>query len=577
MARVVSSDSYSSATYTIIIRHYANGGDTAPSNVSKSGSSSSKSVTIKGNISSTLPTRNGYRFIGYAKSSGGSVVYQPGNQVSYTFSRSATYSHQTSYQEGDVIYVTNHYTCANQSQYINLYAKWEAAGSTVTASDGTLGTQQTLTINKADPSYTHTLRYSFAGQTGTIAENVDSSYNWTPPLSLADYIPSAESGACTIYCDTYDGSTLYSTSQTSIILSVPASVKCTISAVTLTDTDTSVATKFSAFVQGKSAIQVAGTFVQGSGSPTYGATVASVSVNINGQTLVGNNAITSVLQTSGTNAYSVTITDTRGRTDTYTSTFNVLPYTSPSISATAERNATTNSAIDVSYTWTISAVSNLNDKTITITLELADGTYVDEEVVTPGTYTGSGTYQFTGTDISDQYNVIVEVEDFFGSAQTTSAIPAVGSRIYHISATDKTIARHGANPEDGADHQFFDEVFHGATEHKGKVVLSNGQELGKSLWSNSSGWNSGSIQVADFSKYTYFAVRVASYDIKIICMSDGTHFRGAGGYAANSTNVATMYINCTYSGDNLSWGYCASFNRSGNGQGLKITEIIGLF
>ena len=561
---------YSAGTYTVTIRHYANGGDTAPANVSKSGSSSASSVTIKANISTTLPTRAGYRFLGYAKSSGGSVVYQPGDQVKYTFTRSATYERQESYVEDDITYVTVYYRASNQTQYINLYAKWEAAGSTVSASDNTLGTQQTITVNRADPSYTHTIRYSFAGQTGTIATGVTTSCTWTPPLSLSDYIPSSESAACTIYCDTYlSDQTLYSTSQTTITLSVPSTVKCTISSVSLAEQNTDVSTKFSAFVQTKSELSVTGTFVQGSGSPTYGATVESVSININGQTLIGNGSITNLLQTSGTNAYSMTITDSRGRTDTYTGTFNVLAYNAPSISSTAERDATTNSKINVAYSWNISAVSDLNDKSITFTLE-SNGIVEDTDTITPASYSGTGTYSFTGTDISEPYSVTVECEDYFTTVQTSSQISAVGSRILHMSATDKTIAFHGANESDGKDHEHFPIVFHD------KIEIGVGCEPLKTLWTGS--WSSGDKTIAGLDKYTLFIVEMDGQGTRMLVISPpaASYFRGIGGYSSSSSNHTTYFIGANKSGTTLTMVNCHSVNQSGSVTARTVSAIIGV-
>lgn len=561
---------YSSGTYTVTIRHYANGGDTAPSNVSKSGSSSAATVTIRANISSTLPTRAGHRFLGWATSAGGAVKYQPGDQVSYTFSRSATFTRQDREEPGDGnVYIFDYYTTSNQTQYINLYAKWEAAGSTVTASDGTLGVQQTITVNRADPSYTHTIRYAFGGQTGTIATGVTTSCNWTPPIDLAELIPSSESGVCTIYCDTYTSdNTLYGTTQTSIYLSVPSTVKCSISSVTLADTESDVASKFSAYVQNKSALSVTGVFVQGSGSPTYGATVDSVSIDINGQTLIGNGAITNLLQTSGTNVFSMTITDSRGRTDTYTGTFNVVAYNAPTISATAERNATTNSTIDVSYAWNASSVNDLNDKTVTITLE-SNGVVEDTQEITPASYSGTGTYSFTGTDISEPYTVIVELEDYFTTVQTSSQISAVGSRIYHISATDKTIARHGANLEDGKDHQYFDEVFHG------KFFLGDAQYM-KTLWTGT--WNSGDITVDGLSDYHMFFVSMDGQGTTIfVSMPEGVnYFRGIGGYASSGSNHATYFIGANRSDDTLTMVSCHSVNQAGSVTARTVTQIIGI-
>lgn len=450
---------YSSGTYVLTIRHRGEGN--LPANVSVSRKSSASSFTVSANISSTVPTREGYRFLGYSATSGGSVKYQPGDKISKTFYRNATFTRQERETPGDGnTYYFNYYTTSNQSETVSVYAIWEAAGSTVTASDGTLGTQQTITVNRIDASYTHTIRYAFAGQTGTIATNVTTSCNWTPPITLAEYLTDAESAACTIYCDTYlADNTLFGTTQTTITLAIPSSVKCTIASVTLAETVAGLNAKFGAFVQNKSQISVTGVFNSGSGSPAYGATVASVSITINGQTLTSNGAVTNLLATSGTNSYTLTITDSRGRTDSYTSTFNVVAYNSPSVSASTERDAATQSTINVSYSWNISDVSNRNDKSIVI--EWASESDSDEAVITPSAYSGTATYAITGADISEAYDITVTVADYFTEVTNSSTVSAVGSRIVHISATDKTVALHGQNPEDGYDHEYFPVEFHG--------------------------------------------------------------------------------------------------------------------
>ena len=47
---------------------------------------------------------------------------------------------------------------------------------------------------------------------------------------------------------------------------------------------------------------------------------------------------------------------------------------------------------------------------------------------------------------------------------TISQVKPTGNRVFDISITDKTIARHGTNPSDGWDHQFFNEQFHGVVD-----------------------------------------------------------------------------------------------------------------
>lgn len=80
--------------------------------------------------------------------------------------------------------------------------------SSVSATAVNLGSATTVSISRASSSFTHTLTYSFGSATGTIATKTSStSVSWTPPLSLANQIPSATSGTCTITCTTYNGST----------------------------------------------------------------------------------------------------------------------------------------------------------------------------------------------------------------------------------------------------------------------------------------------------------------------------------------------------------------------------------
>lgn len=567
---------YSSATYTLTIYHDKNGGDTAPSNSNSSVSSSAASVAVYGSVSATLPTRAGYRFIGYATSPSGQVTVQPGAQLSWSFSRQATFDHGEVVQGPDGnTYFYNYYTTSPQVHITYLYAQWEADASTVSTTDGTLGTAQTIIITASDPSYTHTLRYEFAGSTGTIASGVSSSYAWTPALTMAQLIPAAVSATCTVYCDTYDGPTLLGTTQTTCTLSVPSTAKCTVASVVLAETVAGINAKFGAFVQNKSKLSVTGTFNQGNISPSYGATVAAVSVTINGQTLSANGAVTNLLYTSGTNSYTMTITDTRGRTDSYTGTYNVLAYTAPSASETAERNASDDTQIDISYSWTISDCSNNNDKAITISYGPIGGAQTTVSV-SPVTYTGTGTYAITGTDPNDTYNVTVTVTDYFTSANASSAVSATGNRIVHVSATDKTVSLHGTNHSDGQDHEHFPIEFH-------DTVTINGRVLGKQLWANASGWSSGNITVTGLSNYQVFLVRVDTYATSLLCTlgrtnltSDPGYFRGMGGYSSSSTGAVHLYLNATRSGNTLTMVDCHSINASGTNSARKVIEIIGL-
>ena len=103
---------------------------------------------------------------------------------------------------------------------------------TVSASSVKMGNAVTIYTNRKATSLTHTLTYSFGGATGTIATGVGDSYSWTVP-DLAAKISGKTSGACTITCKTYSGSTLLGSETVDIVLSVPDASEPTVSASTV--------------------------------------------------------------------------------------------------------------------------------------------------------------------------------------------------------------------------------------------------------------------------------------------------------------------------------------------------------
>ena len=107
------------------------------------------------------------------------------------------------------------------SKTITLPTIARASAPTVSTTKPAIGTAFTISTNRASSAFTHTLTYSFAGKTGTIATKVGASYAWTPPYSLAADIPKATSGTCVITCDTYNGSTKIGSNTVSVVLTVP--------------------------------------------------------------------------------------------------------------------------------------------------------------------------------------------------------------------------------------------------------------------------------------------------------------------------------------------------------------------
>lgn len=87
------------------------------------------------------------------------------------------------------------------------------AASRVACASFNLGTNTTITITRDNSNYTHTLKYSFNGATGTIVtKTTQTTYVWSPPASeFYAKIPTMTSGYGTVTCETYNGNTLVGT------------------------------------------------------------------------------------------------------------------------------------------------------------------------------------------------------------------------------------------------------------------------------------------------------------------------------------------------------------------------------
>lgn len=227
---------------------------------------------------------------------------------------------------------------------LTLYAIWQASVSTVSTTNGTLGTAQTITITRSSTSYTHKLSCTYGTKTLTnFATGVGTSYSWTPPASLAEGFPNASSGTCTITCVTMNGSTTVGSSTTTCTLAIPntAAYKPSIETFTAAHHSSNSAVDGSAW---------GGTYTKGYSYATLsvangytlrgGATLKSIAFSGPGISSSGTatSANTSVLTAAYPNngcTWTVTVTDSRDRTATATISKTVYDYAPPVVSGIA--------------------------------------------------------------------------------------------------------------------------------------------------------------------------------------------------------------------------------------------------
>lgn len=342
-----------------------------------------------------------------------------------------------------------------------------ATTPTVSSTSVNLGSSVTITMDRASSSFDHTLRYSFAGSSGTIGSDIGTSKEWTVPLSLADKIPKATSGSLIIYCDTYNGSTKIGTKSVTITVKVPSSVVPTISSVALSEATSGLAAKFGAYVQNKSTLKVV---ISAAGA--YSSTITSYSTKILNKTYTGSTFTSGVLTSSGSVSVAVTVKDSRGRTATKTATVTVLAYVNPEIHSFSAKRCNSDGStnlegeyVKLAYAFDISSLSNKNDKTYTISYKLQSATSyttltsgevysADTELIPTTVFNGDNSYHIK-LAISDYFKTvsyIVEVStaftlmDFhysgqgiaFGKVAETEGIADFGMR---------AVFRNGENPQ----------------------------------------------------------------------------------------------------------------------------------
>lgn len=227
--------------------------------------------------------------------------------------------------------------------------------SSVSAGNMTLGSVGKINISRASSSFTHTLTYSFGNTSGTIAtKTTATSVSWTPSLSLANQIPNATSGTCTITCTTYNGNTNIGSKTCTLSLSVPASVKPTISSLSAARIDGEVPSAWGIYVQTKSKVKLTINGAAGS----YGSTIKSYSITGGGYSGSASTLTTGFLNNSGTITFKATVTDSRGRVSAEASvSITVTAYSPPYFNSSLSQRCLSNGTLDDDGTYIHALVS----------------------------------------------------------------------------------------------------------------------------------------------------------------------------------------------------------------------------
>ena len=313
------------------------------------------------------------------------------------------------------IYNGSSYTDYLKWTAVTLEVDWQEPATQPSLSASTVEMGKSVTINTpaVNSAYRHTLRYAFGGASGTIATGIASSTSWTPPVSLANQIPSATAGSGTIYCDTYSGSTLLGTKSVSITLTVPGSVvplAGTLSAALAEDTS---GTGLYVKGMGKAKLTLSGA------SGAYGSSITSYTITGGGWTTTNSALTTGTLASAGNITFTATVTDSRGRKASTTRTISVIDYVKPGVAVCDvyrcdadgnRKKAGTYFAVEINASY-----SAITGNTLSITARYKKQS--ESSYGTAANVTNNGKTVIGGGNIgaSTTYDVLVTVADKYNS------------------------------------------------------------------------------------------------------------------------------------------------------------------
>ena len=303
-----------------------------------------------------------------------------------------------------------------------------ARASSITVSGSQLGSGVSVTIDRKSESFTHKVEYKFVESAWTTASsNATTSTSFTPPVSLATQIPSAEVGALTVRVTTFNGSTQIGNPVTkSINLKVPTNIVPSLSGLTQSRIDNGVPSSWGVYVKGKSQVKITASGASG----IHGSTIVGYSISGPGLSVNASSGTSEVLSSTGTLTYTCTVTDSRGRTASKSVSINVVDYTYPNISISAERctsdgtKSTNGTYLRVVITFGCASVSGKNS--------IVSKSCSCNGVSNSSFASGTAFVLAANCSIGNHYTVSASIKDALGNTAIASAEITTSFRILNV-------------------------------------------------------------------------------------------------------------------------------------------------
>lgn len=325
------------------------------------------------------------------------------------------------------------FSSSSPSNVYNCTLKTIPRASTFTVNKTTLdaGATVTGTITRASSSFTHKVYLGFGSKQWTLATGVGTSFSAVIPMETLNEIPNATKGQGNIRVVTYNGSTEVGQKAVTFYINVPSSVVPTFSSLDIARVDNVVPPSWGVYVKGKSKAKLT---INGA-SGVYGSTISKYEISGGGYSSTDASFTTGVLNNSGTITFTATITDSRGRTATKTTSCSVVDYSQPQITDFAAIRCTSNGAasdegtyIKVTPKYSYSTVSSKNTFSANVKYR-QKGTSSWSSATS---ITASGTAVIIGANgisPNNTYEVILTIQDYFESVTKTVEVQTASTTL----------------------------------------------------------------------------------------------------------------------------------------------------
>ena len=272
-----------------------------------------------------------------------------------------------------------------------------------------------ITITAQNSALTHTLKLAVGGETFPIAtkQTAANLTKWNMPDNA---MPNATSATGTLTLTTYEGSEEIGSTEKSIKVTAPSDAVPKVTGLTASIAGDSTVKKWGVYVQGFSSVKLDASGAEGA----RGSTIKSFKFSGDGWTktnavsnAASSTATSETLASTGTVKFTVTVTDSRGRTATKTVSITSLAYSKPTFSSAsavrANSDKTPNAAggnILIKATAKCAAVGS---NAVTVKAKVSS-------ILTTATTVPSAGLLVTGASKTSQYTVTLTATDTLGGA-----------------------------------------------------------------------------------------------------------------------------------------------------------------